>query len=213
MKKTKSTNHFISSVAVAGLFFITSCGESAKTNSENSTTTTEPIATETVKAPIITIDGTTWVATDLSSVSNMVPIIVNLPKDVKMEKNGNGGVDIHLNEAYGITVSTAMAVSNIKQALDSDKSLFVNNTTSYKNGKILIDEANGNVYSMQMKDEENGTKYEPENHFTYYLEKDGAVYSIMDVRPMDNFFLPGSTYTEANAKKLYDIVKSSAKIK
>lgn len=201
--------NYLTSITVAGLFILTSCGGATETKTENTENAT---VVETTAAPTITIDATSWVATDLSTVSLMIPVILNLPKDAKMEKNGNGGVDIKLNEAYTITVSN-IAVSNIKEAIESDKSLTVNNTSSYKNGKVSIEEPNGFVYSMQMIDESNGTKYEPEAHFYSYLEKDGAIYSINDVRPMDNFFLSGNTYTEANAKTIYDVVKSSAKMK
>lgn len=199
--------HFLS--LVAGLFFLTSFECPTKTNSENAS---KALASETLIDSIITIDGTGWIATDLTSISDSsIRMIINLPKNAKMEKNGNGGVDIHLNEAYTINVSYLFG--SVKEAVESDKSLYINNK-SYKNGKMIIDESNGNVYSKQMKDEANGIKYEPEAHFTYYLEsKDGGVYSIMDVRPMNNFFLPGSTYTEDNAKKLYAIIKASAKLK
>lgn len=202
--------HFSIFLTASGLFFLASCGGSSTTDSGSAENTA--LVSETPKAPVIVIDGAGWAATDLSAISNFIPIIINLPKDAKMEKNGNGGVDVYLNKAYTITVSTTTD-GTVKEAMESDKSLNVNNTTSYTNGKMIVDEPNGFVYSMQMKDEENGTKYEPEAHFFCYMEKDGAVYSIMDVRPMDNGFLPGSVYTEDNAKKLYDIVKSSAKLK
>ncbi len=203
--------HYLTSISVAALFFLSSCGGSTETKNTTAESTTS--TSETTTAPVINIDPSSWVATDLSAISTMVPVIVNLPKDAKMEKNGNGGVDIKLNDAYTITVSTSLAISTVKEGIESDKSLTIKNTTSYKDGKAIIDEANGFVYSMQMNDEANGTKYEPEAHFYCYLEKDGAIYSINDIRPMDNFFLPGNTYTAENAKKLYDAVKTSAKLK
>ncbi|HXC06448.1 MAG TPA: hypothetical protein VNZ86_16935, partial [Bacteroidia bacterium] len=109
------------------------------------------------------------------------------------------------------TVST-LAVSSLKEAMESDKSLTVNNK-SYKNGKIISEDPNGFVYSVQMNDEANGTKYEPEAHFVYYVEKEGAFYSIQDMRPLDNFGLAGSAYPEDIAKQLYALVKTSAKAK
>lgn len=203
-------NHFIY-VSAASVFFLFSCGNSSETKQTTTSDASIEAESPTIKAPEINIDGASWAASDLSTASEMIPVMLNLPKEAKTEQNGNGGVDVKLNEAYTITIA-AVAVSSIKEAIESDKSLTINNT-SYKNGKIISEEPNGFVYSVQMKDEENGTKYEPEAHFAYYLERNGAIYSILDTRPMDNSFLPGSTYTEENAKKLYDLVKTSAKLK
>ncbi len=192
---------------VAGTFLFTACGG----GSTETTTTENTESTTTENAPVINIDVTGWEATDLSTISPLTPVIVNLPKGVKMEKNGNGGVDIMLNEAYTITVSN-LAVSNAAEAIKYFKDLSINNS-SYQNGTVVKEEANGIIYTMQMKDEANGTKYQPESHFGVVVEKDGAIYTIQDVRPLDNFFLSGSTYTLDNAQKLYDAIKASAKAK
>ncbi len=205
----KINNILLAAILVAGTFMFASCGGggSTETNTENTDSTENKSET----APVINIDVTGWEATDLSTISTLTPVIVNLPKGVKMEKNGNGGVDIMLNEAYTLTVSN-LAVSNAADAIKYFKDLSIN-SSSYQNGTVVKEEANGIIYSMQMKDEENGTKYQPESHFGVVVEKDGAVYTIQDVRPMDNFFLPGGTYTTDNAQKLYDAIIASAKAK
>ena len=102
-----------------------------------------------------------------------------------------------------------LAVSNVKEAIDWGTSLSVKDT-SFKDGKKLLEEPNGFIYTYQMNDEENGTKYQPESHFYYFVEKDGAVYSVNDSKPMDAFMTPGSAYTEALARQVYGIVKASA---
>jgi len=186
-------------------FFLIGCGGSCDPKTDETTDTPKETA------PAISIDATTWEAADLSTVSTMIPIMLNLPKDVKTEKNMNGGVDIFLNDAMILTVSN-LFVSTVADAIQSEKDYTVNNS-SYINSKLVVDEPNGFVYTYQMKDEENGFKYEAESHFIFYLEKDGAIYSVKDERPMDNYFLPGSTYTEENAVKLYEAIKASATIK
>ena len=95
--------------------------------------------------------------------------------------------------------------------MKGDKSLGVDAKDKYINTKIVSEEPNGFIYTVQMKDEANGTKYQPETHFAVYVEKDGAFYSITDQRPLDHFDAPGSTYSEALAKQVYAIVKGSAK--
>jgi hypothetical protein len=190
-----------------------SCGGGTK-EAKTADATTEAGKTDApaaAAAPKTMITEADWSETDLSTVSPMVPVSMKTPKDAKMEKNGNGGTDIRINPVYLITVGPN-AVSNAKEAIEDAKHLTINNKT-YKNGKVISEEANGFVYSMQMNDEANGTKYEPEAHFFYVIEKGGAFYTIQDARPMDNFSLPGSAYSEEVATKLFNIVKSSAKVK
>lgn len=174
-------------------------------------------ATETApaaaKAQPITINEADWVVKNLHDVSPLVNISMKVPKDAKLEKNGNGGVDITVAPAYVLTVST-LAVSSVDEAKKSDKSLSVeSNSNQPGSGKVVVEEPNGFIGTQQMKTEENGHAYEPETHFYYYLaSKDGAFYSVNDARPLSNFDAPGSTYSEALAKQVYGIVKSSAKI-
>lgn len=162
------------------------------------------------KAPSIKINEADWAVKDLHEVAPLIHVSMKVPKDAKLEKNGNGGVDIKIAEAYMLTVS-AIAVSNIDEAKKSDKSLTTENASSYINGKILSEDPSGFVYTMQMKTEANGHAYQPEAHFAVYLEKDGAIYSILDQRPLESFSAPGSTYSEALAKQVYGLVKGSAK--
>jgi len=200
----KTTSYVI---ILASIIILASCGAPSEKTESPAVIETSSVA---APAPTMAINETDWVEQNLKPVSSFINISLKLPKDAKMEKNGNGGVDIRISDFYLITVSS-IAVSTIKDAMDSDKSLTINNTSSYINGKVLLEEPNGFEYSMQMKDEENGTKYQPEAHFAYYVEKDGAIYSILDQRPLDNFSVTGSAYSEDIAKKIYSIIKSSAK--
>ena len=123
-------------------------------------------------------------------------------------KNGNGGVDIKLAGFYMLTVGN-LAVGNLKEAVEWGQASSIGNS-SFKDGKKLVDEPNGFVFTYQMNDEANGTKYAPESHFYYFIEKDGAVYSVNDSKPMDAFSTPPEAYTEALARQVYGLVKASA---
>ena len=169
--------------------------------------TVEPAAP---KAAGITVNEADWVVKNLHDTAPLINVSMKVPKAAKLEKNGNGGVDITIADNYMITVG-AIAVSSIDEAKKGDKSLTVE-STSKQGGKILSEDPNGFVYTEQMKTEENGHTYEPESHFAFYLNKDGAIYSILDARTMSGFNAPGSTYSEALAKQVYGIVKGSAKV-
>jgi hypothetical protein len=165
--------------------------------------------TESAKGPTLTVNEADWVEKDLSTVSPMIHVSMKVPKDAKLEKNGNGGVDITLAPHYVIQVSN-MAVSNAAEALANRKALSIEHT-GYINGKVLTEEPNGFVYTMQMKTEENGNTYQPEVHWAVALDKDGAIYLINDERSMDGFSTPGSAWSEPLARQIYAIVKASAK--
>lgn len=183
-------------------------GDNAAPGGAASAKAGEPAAGKPGKT--ITINEADWSEKNLKDVAPMINISMKVPKDAKLEKNGNGGVDILVNDVYMLTVSQ-LAVSNVAEAMTSDKSLAMSD--SYINAKVVTEEPTGMVYTRQMKDEANGTKYQPEFHFAHYLEKDGAIYSIQDQQPLSApFDTPGSTYSEALAKQVYAIVKSSAKV-
>lgn len=165
-------------------------------------------AAPAVEVPTLTINEADWVAKNLKDVSPMINVTIKAPKDATFEKNGNGGVDIKIAPFYMLTVGN-LAVSNMKEALEWGTSLSTGKS-SFKDGKKLVEEPNGFVFTYQMNDEANGTKYAPESHFYYFIEKDGAVYSVNDEKPMDAFMTPPQAYTEALARQVYGIVKASA---
>ena len=161
-----------------------------------------------VEVPKLTINEADWVAKNLKDVSPMINVTIKAPKDATFEKNGNGGVDIKLAGFYMLTVGN-LAVGNLKEAVEWGQASSIGNS-SFKDGKKLVDEPNGFVFTYQMNDEANGTKYAPESHFYYFIEKDGAVYSVNDSKPMDAFSTPAEAYTEALARQVYGLVKASA---
>jgi hypothetical protein len=165
-------------------------------------------AAPAVEVPKLQINEADWVAKNLKEVSPMINVTIKAPKDATFEKNGNGGVDIKLDKFYMLTVGN-LAVSSIKEAVEWGTSSSIGDS-SFKDGKKLVEDPNGFVFTYQMKDEENGTKYAPESHFYFFLEKDGAVYSVNDTKPMDAFSTPPQAYTEALARQVYGLVKASA---
>lgn len=203
--------HTALALALAALVVAPACGKKEEGGAGGAKTTEggKPMAAKAGKT--ITINEADWVEKNLKDTSPMINITMKVPKDAKLEKNGNGGVDITLDPTYALTVSQ-LAVSKIGEAMEGDKSLSIGHS-SYMNGKVLTEEPTGMLYTMQMKDEANGTKYQPEFHFAHYLEKDGAIYSVQDTKPMSApMDTPGSTYSEALAKQVYGLVKASAKI-
>lgn len=156
------------------------------------------------------INEADWVEKNLGEISSLTPITVKVPKDAVLEKNGNGGVDIKMGSYYVVTVSQP-AVSSMQEAIDNAKSLTVNNQTYYEDGKIIVEEPNGYVCSYKPKDEAS-FKYEPEAHFFYVIETEGGAHFTFGDNEAFGTSTPGSGYPVDNAKKVYEIIKSSARV-
>lgn len=156
------------------------------------------------------INEADWVETDLGQISNLTPVTVKVPKDAVLEKNGNGGVDIKMGDYYMVTV-TQPAVSSKEEAIENAKSLSVNSKTYYEDGKIIMEEPNGYVCSYKPKDEPN-FKYQPEAHFFYVIETEGGAHFTFQDNEAFGTSIPGSGYPVENAKKVYEIIKNSARV-
>ncbi|UYZ61569.1 hypothetical protein [Hymenobacter weizhouensis] len=201
--------HLLYSAALASTLLACSSPDSATTNAAAPASGSEAAAPAAGTAPL---DVSTWQPTDLSKLVPELPITLNLPAGVKMEKNGNGGIDIQLSDKSLLTASFP-AVSSVKEAMATDEDYYIKNDM-YQDARKVVDEPHGFVYTRRMKPEQNGTTYEPESHFVYYLEgKDGAIYQLAEDRTMDGMSnAKGSDYPERRAKELYEAVKKSAKL-
>src|SRR5450432_878325 len=120
---------------------VPACGK--KTDSGGGAAGADPKAVEPAAPKVagIAINEGDWVVKNLHDTAPLINVSMKVPKSAKLEKNGNGGVDITVADSYMITVG-AIAVSSIDEAKKSDKSLTVE-STSYINGKVLTDEPNG----------------------------------------------------------------------
>lgn len=191
------------------------CGkskDSAEGNSEAKTAETAAGKTAEKKdeVPTLTINEAEWVEKNLHEISPLIHVTVKAPKDATFEKNGNGGVDIKFAKFYMVTVGN-LAVSNLKEAVEWGESSSIGDS-SFKDGVKLLDEESGFVFTYQMNDEANGITYDKESHFYHFIEKDGAIYSFNDTKPMDAYFdTPGAAFSEDLAKQVYGLIKASAK--
>ena len=200
------------SLVLAGLGLLlttglTSCGGSSDTATE-----------ETKKAtPAPEIDGKGWVPTDLSTTSPKMPVIVNLPPNTKVEKTSD---DEYASLRFDIGEFNEFSVRHegmsVPESIANEKNYTaLYDTSLYLPGKILKEDAQGFVYMKQQKLVEGGPKYEPEAHFVLFVKgkTDEDVYSIRDSRPIMSLIDNSGTWPEANATKLYDLMKASAKVK
>jgi hypothetical protein len=204
--------NILSIAIIIGALMLNACG-GHKDSKDAAAGTETATAAPAEKVPTMTVNEADWEIKDLNPTSKIIPVSMKVPKGAKLEKNGNGGVDVTVSDFYVLTVYQ-VAVSSVKEAMDDDKKLTVNNTTSYKDGKVVVDDPDGFVYTYQMKDEANGTKYPPQSHFYYYFTSgpDGAVFSVHDDKPLSGPMVSEAAYTLDIAKQVYAIVKGSASV-
>lgn len=154
------------------------------------------------------LNFTGWVATDLSKYNPDIKMMMSLPKTAKIVKTETGGLEIKVNEEYGLYV---MKVD--QESILYDKANIANKKM-YDVGKILKEEPNGLIVTAQPKKLDGYDPYPTETHFIYYVNSGTTpTYRINDERPADNVATPETYYTEANAKTFLDFVKTSAKAK
>jgi hypothetical protein len=160
--------------------------------------------------PALVIDPSAWVEKDLATVVPTVRVTMRIPKNAELLANSDGGVEVRVTDFYHLTISP-VAAKTVADAISGDKRFTVDRA-DYQSTKLLAEEPSGYVYWVHAKDDAMGRKFEPEVHFAHYVEKGGAVYSIIDLRPMDSYATPGSVYSEQVARQVYEIVKASAKV-
>ncbi|MCW3125105.1 MAG: hypothetical protein JWO03_763 [Bacteroidetes bacterium] len=205
MKKT------VFALSIFAGIILTSCGGGAKTDAPAA----DPAAASTPAAPAapaaaaITVTEADWAPTDLKATSNLTPISLKLPKGVKLEKNGNGGVDATIGGNYTLVVYNT-AISSVKEGVDGDKKMYVKNDATAST-TVDLDEPNGFVYTTVYKGTD-GKTFPAGTHFVYYYEQKGAggsvFYSVHDEKA-SGASAEDAAFTPDLAKKVYGLVKSS----
>ncbi|MGP8217202.1 MAG: hypothetical protein ACLQQ4_16650 [Bacteroidia bacterium] len=204
---------------IVTILLLNSCkGPSVKESKSDtgSTKTSAPVpaastASPAGTAPALTINEADWELKDLSKIAKYINISMKVPKSAKVEQQTEVGIVIRLSPYYTINIASR-AESSIKDAMEFDKAPIKD--TANKNRKVLKEESNGMIFTFQIPDESNGTKYEPEVHFTYYVGQPGNLYAISDDFSSADTTntVNGSYYSEDVANKVYAIIKSSAKV-
>jgi hypothetical protein len=153
------------------------------------------------------LDFSKWVPTDLSKYDPTIKVVMNLPKNAKIEAGLMGGLEIKVTEEYLLMIR-----SSLYESVADEKWLLAEREV-YEMGKVLLEDTNGIVFTAQNRTLEGLPPYEAESHFVYFLGSGDNMYRIKTQRPFDNSDTPGSFYSEDNAKKFYDHVRNTAKIK
>ena len=205
MKKT-----IIQLLAIIVLYNACTQKKASTNTTETSVVKTEPFKeNETIAAPDgpLVINESEWVETDLSTTSADIPIIMKLPKSVKLTKDAIG-IKAAINNEYILDIQKSGA-SAAGDLLAYDKKMNMNEEM-YTDAKILQQDDNGFVYKQTTK----GGKGQFANSMAHFLigirVGEYECIKIKDAQPKgDTKFV----YTDELAKQVYAILSKSIKLK
>ena len=181
-------------------------GDAAKTETAN-----------TDKKVSAVINEADWEVKELGGTSanfNVPPFSMKLPKDATIEKDTmlENTLNIRFSNNYKMSLlySPIMLSPDWKiadQIADKRKSDICVNLPEYEI-KVIEDNANGYIYSSHMK----GAATGPVGHFTFFLaDKNKGYVQIKDFCEFFDAEEEAAVCSEANTKKIFDIIKASAK--
>ena len=174
-----------------------SCNQKADSEGTNAETTE---ATTETPAVAYVFNEADWVETDLSTTKKEYPILVKLPKTAKIGLSEINPEDltVTINEDTGLTVSTAFE-NTIEEALKRFKA----QNTGGDSTKMLKEDENGFMY------EELATEgFDAQYRFYVIVKAKGEGCYVIH-----NHATGAVAGTKEAAEKMYEAVRSSAKVK
>ena len=200
--------------ALVALSF-TSCSGNESKEGGDATAKTETTGAD--KKASAVINEADWEVKELGGTSanfNVPAFSMKLPKDAKIEKDSmlENTMTIRFSNNYRLSVyySPIMLSQDWKiadQIADKRKSDIGVNLPEYEI-KVIEDNANGYIYSSHMK----GAKTGPVGHFTFFMpDKNKGYIQIKDFCDFIDEEEEAAICSEANTKKIFDIIAGSAK--
>lgn len=178
---------------------VASCNKKASTEDANAEAATET-KTETPAVAYV-FNEADWVETDLSAINKAYPILVKLPKTAKITPGDISPEELlaTINEETSIEVGNAFE-NTTEEAVKRYKAQFA---AGAKTTKVLKEDADGFIY------EELATEgYDAQYRFFFMLKAKGEGCYVFHNRATG---IVGGT--KEAAEKMYETIKSSAKLK
>ncbi|MGQ2983268.1 hypothetical protein [Flavobacterium sp.] len=177
---------------------LASCNKTASTEGENTDATTTEATTEKPAVAYV-FNEADWVETDLSPANKAYPVLVKLPKTAKIGPSDVNPEDltVTINEETGINVSSAFE-NTIEEAVKRFKAQSTGAST-----KLLKEDANGFMY------EELATEgFDAQYRFYVVVKAKGEGCYVFH-----NHATGVVAGTKEAAEKMYEAIRSSAKVK
>jgi len=181
---------------------LASCNKTATTDEANADAATTTEATTETPAVAYVFNEADWVETDVSAANKEYPILVKLPKTAKIGPSDVSPEDltVTINEETGLNVSTAFE-NTIEEALKRFKAQNTGGTSG--STKMLKEDANGFMYE-ELATEGFNAQY---RFYVIVKAKGEGCYVI------HNHATGAVAGTKEAAEKMYETIRSSAKLK
>jgi|GEM_PF-4093615 len=180
---------------------LASCNKTATTEEANTDAASTEATAETPAVAYV-FNEADWVETDLSATKKEYPILVKLPKTAKIAPSDVSAEDltVTINEDTGLNVGTAFE-NTIEEALKRFKAQNTGGTSG--STKILKEDANGFMY------EELATEgFDAQYRFYVIVKAKGEGCYVIN-----NHATGAVAGTKEAAEKMYEAIRSSAKLK
>lgn len=216
MKKLIYASAFLASLSLI------SCGGGDSKNENGAAT--ETTGSSDKPAPVV-INEADWELKDISTIDKELaipPFAVKLPKDAKIEKDTSSltpGLLVTFKNKYELRIQYKehfLAAQDLAKTIAANKATDLGTDTLERQTKILLEDANGYVFVVQSRDVTTGKNLgDPIVHFSYYIkDKTDSYINIEDSRwPISGVDNEGDLFSEANTKKIREIIASSAAFK
>lgn len=195
----------------------------ACTENESKTETKEVTVNETPAAKAAGVNEADWEVKEVSGIVKeleMPPFSVKLPKDAKIEKDTSSltpGLLVTFPNKYELRIQFkehALMSQDLAKVVADSKKTDTEIAPGESPVKIVSENANGYIYTKTFTDANGQSVADPVSHFSYFIKDKGDSYIVIDDSRFSGIVNnEGEVFSEANTKKIWDIIAGSATFK
>ncbi|RQO30153.1 hypothetical protein DBR32_11245 [Taibaiella sp. KBW10] len=208
---------YVSAILMSMSALISCGGNEAKNEAKGETASKE-------KPSSAGVNEADWELKEVSGIVKELEIpafSVKLPKDAKIEKDTSSltpGLLVTFPNKYELRIQFkehALMSQNMAKVIANSKETDIDTDTTERKSKILLENANGYIYTTTVIDGSTGENLgDPVCHFSYYIKDKGDSYIVIDDSRYSGIVNnEGEVFSEANTKKIWEIIAGSATFK
>ncbi|GEM_PF-1162476 len=207
---------YVSAVLMATLISCT--GSEVKNESKE-----EVVNKDKPVAPAAGVNEADWELKEISGIVKELEIpafSVKLPKAAKIEKDTESltpGLLVTFPNKYELRIQFkehALMSQDLAKVIADSKKVDTGTEDTQNKVKMVTENANGYIFTKTFTDASGKDLDEPVSHFSYYIKDKGDSYIVIDDSRYSGIVNnEGEVFSEANTKKIWDIIAGSAAFK
>lgn len=174
-------------------------------------------------APAAGVNEADWELKDVSGIVKELEIpafSVKLPKEAKIEKDTESltpGLLVTFPNKYELRIQFkehALMSQDLAKVIADSKKVDTGTEDTQNKVKMVTENANGYIFTKTFTDANGKDLDEPVSHFSYYIKDKGDSYIVIDDSRFSGIVNnEGEVFSEANTKKIWEIIAGSAAFK